>query len=382
MRYVIVQQKDTFERYPFAKEIFFQIMKLNDSDNGFICYIDQNNKHWESKSDKSGLFIITNPVRSTWRIKYWYSVQLPKLLKSLRPDKVIYLNGLFSGSQKKIPYEVLLVYYSTLPVPNPAIKRLHHKIENWQQLVFKLLPRQILSDAKMLTYSKVTLDQYSSIASQKLDTRMEIWHPDFSDKISRLSWDQKQAIKDQYGEGEEYFIARGNFRQPFGLQNILKAFSYFKKWQKTAMKLVLYSTDVNEKNAECQQLLDSYYFRKDIVILTEMSKELYQEIITSSYGYMVIAERDDDVISVIEGIKAEAFTICNAFPSLTELAADSAYVIEDGSFEKIGQAMIDVYRNESIRGLYIKKTTLFLQNNLDNHPQKNKADILSSWLIK
>ena len=54
-----------------------------------------------------------------------------------------------------------------------------------------------------------------------------------------FTWTEKESWKDSFTEGREYFLYVGSVHPRKNLINLLKAFSGFKKRQKTNMQLVI-----------------------------------------------------------------------------------------------------------------------------------------------
>ena len=54
-----------------------------------------------------------------------------------------------------------------------------------------------------------------------------------------MDWEEKELIKEKYADGKAYFLFSGDINQRSNLINLLKAFSFFKKRQKSNMLLLI-----------------------------------------------------------------------------------------------------------------------------------------------
>jgi glycosyltransferase involved in cell wall biosynthesis len=66
--------------------------------------------------------------------------------------------------------------------------------------------------------------------------------------------EQKQNIKDSFADGREYFLFMGGNHPIKNLVGLLKAFSLFKRWQKSNMKLIVTGLITEQKDDVLQKL--------------------------------------------------------------------------------------------------------------------------------
>lgn len=83
-----------------------------------------------------------------------------------------------------------------------------------------------------------------------------------------MEWEEREQIKEKYTGGTEYFLYTGPLYPPDLLITLLKAFSHFKKWQRSNMKLTL-AGPASKKTAQLKEKLATYKYREDVVILED-----------------------------------------------------------------------------------------------------------------
>ncbi|MFM8759164.1 MAG: glycosyltransferase, partial [Methylophilaceae bacterium] len=98
-----------------------------------------------------------------------------------------------------------------------------------------------------------------------------------------LDYEAKAAVKAEYANDCEYFLFTGGIHPRKNLLNLLKAFSVFKKWQRSNMKLLV----VGRKAWQYEDVLEklnTYKFREDVVLLDYLDDEELAKITASAYA--------------------------------------------------------------------------------------------------
>lgn len=109
-----------------------------------------------------------------------------------------------------------------------------------------------------------------------------------------MEWEEREQIKNTYTEGREYFLFTGNIYPPDQLILLLKAFSHFKKWQLSNMKLVL-AGPTNKKTAKLKEKLATYKYKEDVVILENPSPELTNRLFLAAYSPVYIDKSEEEL---------------------------------------------------------------------------------------
>lgn len=98
-----------------------------------------------------------------------------------------------------------------------------------------------------------------------------------------MEWEEKEAIKEKYTNGTDFFLFNGPLYPPDTLISLLKAFSAFKKWQQSSLKLVLAGPS-GKKTAELKGKLESYKYREDVILLENPTSLTVQELTEATYA--------------------------------------------------------------------------------------------------
>lgn len=165
------------------------------------------------------------------------------------------------------------------------------------------------------------------------------------------SYEEAEQVRTKFTDGKEYFLF---FATPSCAANIitmLKAFSIFKKWQKSNMQLViLFPAD--EKISIRQ--LSSYKYRDDVKTFNATPAGAHSGLLASAYAAVYLPSME---ITETKGLRALAsevplITINNAFyKSLYKEGALYTAAEEKGLSEKL----MLLYKDEHARNEIIKK---------------------------
>ena len=110
-----------------------------------------------------------------------------------------------------------------------------------------------------------------------------------------MEWEEREQIKEKYTAGTEYFLYPGPLYPPDPLIILLKAFSHFKKWQQSNMKLVL-AGPASRKTKQLKEKLATYKYREDIAIIEDPGAAALTELTTAAYA-LVFADKPEEELA-------------------------------------------------------------------------------------
>lgn len=159
-----------------------------------------------------------------------------------------------------------------------------------------------------------------------------------------LDWEKKEEIKNSYADSCEYFVFHTQQPAAADLLYLFKAFSVFKKWQKSSMKLVI----VNVPETFLPEL-ESYRYRNDVVLLNDADAQLLAAITAGAYAMAYPAPADAMGIPVMQALASEVPVITHPTPALEEIGGEAVLYADAADFATMGQQMIQLYKDESLR---------------------------------
>ncbi len=175
------------------------------------------------------------------------------------------------------------------------------------------------------------------------------------ERFKAVDWPEKQSQKMQYTQGKEFFMCNAQGKTYDILMGLLKAFSTFKKWQHSNMKLLIYGNIFFEQKQEWQEKLSTYKYRDDVVLLRESEVNNHEALLASAYAFIHTPLFDEDVMPLLQAFACETPGISFISKSAKEYAEDAAIWIEAANYEQFGEKMILLYKDEALRNDLIEK---------------------------
>lgn len=157
-------------------------------------------------------------------------------------------------------------------------------------------------------------------------------------------WETRETTKNSYTDGCEYFIFSTAEPAAADLLYLFKAFSVFKKWQKSSMKLVI--TNVPEV---LLPELETYRYRNDVVLLQNIDHQEILSIVAGAYSMVYPVPEDTTGMPLLSAFASEVPVITVQTPALQEIGAEVVLYADAADFNSMGQQMIQLYKNESLR---------------------------------
>jgi glycosyltransferase involved in cell wall biosynthesis len=336
----IFLQKSTLEGFGhYANELLARMVAAQPQDE-FIFLYDSPPDELLFKGKNVTTVVVSPKANQPAAFKYWYDVKAPLALKAFKPDVWLQPFG-FCSLTSQIP-QVLFVH---------DLAYLHFpKMIPWYHLLYyRLFTKKMLMKAVALVtvsaFSKTDIiDHFPAIDPLKINivpgAARQIFQP--------LGWQEKQVVKDGYADGREYFLFTGGVHPRKNLMNLLKAFSLFKKWQHSNMKLLI-AGRLAWQAAAITEKLKTYKYRNDVVMLGYIADEQLANITASAYAVIYPSFFEGFGLPIIEAMQCEVPVICSQTAAMPETGGDAAEYIDPNDPEKIAKAMLQIYKDESFR---------------------------------
>ncbi len=288
------------------------------------------------------------PARHPVLWKLWYDIKIPAALRKHKADVFVSCDG-FCSLSTKVPQCLVLHDLSFLHYP-AFIKRSH-------LLFFKRYTPKFLEKAK-------------SVATVSLFSRNDILarYPVSRDKINvvysaakeifqPVSREVKEQVKEKYTGGKEYFLYTGAIHPRKNLMNLLKAFSVFKKKQKSSLKLVLAGRLAWKYNSFIDAL-KSYKYRDDVLLTGYLPEEELVKLTASAYVMVYPSLWEGFGVPVLEAMRCGVPVITSSGSSMQEIAKDAALYADPANYHSIADQMLLLYKDEELRADLIEKGKL------------------------
>jgi len=157
----------------------------------------------------------------------------------------------------------------------------------------------------------------------------------------------KILIKQQYTEGREYFICTNRGYSNDVIINLLKAFSLFKKRQRSNWKLVITESMASENN-DLYTLLQTYKYREDVVLTGVVKEAESTQLIASAYAAVYPDVSNSFYTSLLQSLKCGVPCTTAASKVVEEACQDAALYFDPANPTDIADKLMLLYKDEAL----------------------------------
>lgn len=274
------------------------------------------------------------PIR--WRI--WYDLTLPSAVKKLKADILISTENI--SIKIKIPQIVLFPALSFLN-NDQFYKRSH--VDFYR----KKLP-ELLSKAFTIIVPSNVIKRKLTETYKLQEDKVNVLPADVLKPYKPLHWKETALVKEKYSEGKEYFLYVGEISEENNLINLLKAFSRFKKMQKSNMQLIL-AGNIAENYSSFAESLATYKYKNDVSLLQNLPEEEIIQLTAAAYAFIDVSINMDTNIAALNAIHCEVPVILSKNEAMKECFRTTALFANTANYEDIAVKMMHLFKNEDDR---------------------------------
>ncbi len=335
----IFLQDNKLEGYGhYVKEVFSRIV-LAHPEHEFIFVFD---RPFEAKfifGPNITPVIVSPPARHALAFIYWYDVKAPLALRPFKPDIWVQPYG-FCSLTSKIPQ--VLIIHDLAFLHYPKFIAWHHRwyYQHYTKKFLQKAQRVVTVSA----YSKQDIIQQYNLVDKKID----IVHGAAKKDFVPLSWQEKEQVKEGFADGREYFLLTGGIHPRKNLINLLKAFSLFKKWQHSNMKLLV-AGRLAWQYDEVTKKLKTYKYRDDVVLLGYLPDEQLARVTAAAYAMVYPSFFEGFGLPIIEAMQCEVPVITSNTGSMPETGGEAALYADPNDPDAIAKQMLRIYKDETLR---------------------------------
>lgn len=312
----------------FIESALLQIAKDNPI-HQFIFFIDETSNPYNTLS-KNILTVKSKKQKSLIAEKLWLNYKLPYLLKKNKAE--------------------LLINTASITAVNTTITQWlavqDHSFFDQPKRKITTIINQVTTIITNSIYLKTTVDGYTTGPEKTTviyQTPETVYVP--------LIWEEKQIILKKYSNEKEYFFCNASNCNEEKLISLLKAFSIFKKWQKSNMQLIIASDCLSRSFKENY---NHYKHKDDVTLLEEFSTKDLAAIIGSAYSY-IHPDENAGYVEILAAVQCSipVVTINNEISE--EICSDAVIYCKPDNIDELAKNMILLYKDETLRNELIKK---------------------------
>ncbi|MGZ3939796.1 MAG: glycosyltransferase family 4 protein, partial [Flavisolibacter sp.] len=328
------------------KELFKELVKKHSEHQFYFLFDRPFKEEYIFASNVQGL-VVSPPARHPLLWKFWYDVKVPLALKKIKADVFVSPDG-FGSLTTRVP-QCLVIHDLGFLHRQEAYKESHVQY-------FKRNTPRFIKKAKTV----VSVSNYSKqdvVKRYRTDpAKIDVIYNGVKKIFLPVSFQEKEAVKEKYTGGTEYFIYAGAIQPRKNLVNLLKAFSIFKKRLQTNMKLVI-AGRLAWKNDEFLQLLERYKYRSDVILTGYLPEAELASLMASAYALVYPSLFEGFGVPVAEAMKCGVPVLTSQNTSMQETAGDGALYFDPADQTDIADKMMTIYKDESLRTQLIEKGT-------------------------
>jgi len=341
-----------------------QTMILNCPGQEFIILTDRADQALYLFDESVTTLIIRQPVRHPLLRKLWFDFRLPAILKKNKADVFVTCDE-FCSLTTRTPQCLLLYDLNLFYNPNPTVTKTSRVFLNKRYVTKFLQKSNVIVTVSASVKKKLSLDYKIQ------DDKINVVYPAAREVYLPLDEREKDVTKAKYTDAKSYFVYNGDLQSPKNLLNLLKAFSIFKKRQKSNWKLVL--TGTPEKNSKSfTESLKTYKYRDDIVLTGFLGEEDLVKVTGSAYASLCPVQWERIGATVLEAMKCHVPVITVTNPIIKEIAGDAALYVNPDDPADIAEKIMLLYKDETLRNNLVENGKAVVMN----HSWNRAADVV------
>lgn len=318
----------------FIKCVFLPVIIAHPTDHFFVIS--------EHKNESLTAFKNTTLLQSKKHYKnlseaLWYNYRLPLLLRKVKADVFVNMAAICS-LKTAIPQCLLLQNSSVFSKLSPYLKKTLVQLNKASAIV---AGSQSLKNGLCGEYK----------ISEK---KVQVIYAAITAKFSPLLQPEKENSKEKYAEGKEYFLFTGELTVDNNLVNLLKAFSFFKKRQKSNMLLLIAATNF-VAGSIFEKSLKTYKYRNDVKLISNPGEEELAVITAAAYAMVYPTLGSASYIPLLQAMQSGVPIVTSDLLLMYEICNDAALFTNPAVFEHIADKMMLLFKDEQLRNELIEK---------------------------
>jgi len=269
----------------------------------------------------------------------WFELALPSLFKKIKPDLFLSPDGFLSLKSKVRSLTVFHdLNFEHYPEDIPYLTRRYYR---------HYFPKYATEAARIATVSNFSRDdivkQYH-VPAEKID----VVYDGYNEAYHPLSDPEKQQIREEYSEGQPYFVFIGSLHPRKNLANLFRAFDLFKKSNPSDVKLVIVGAR-RWWTRDIDVAFNRMNFSDDVIFTGRLNVNQLSGLLGSALALTYVSYFEGFGIPIIEAFRCDTPVITSRVTSMPEVAGDAALLVDPFSPESIAEALYKAYQYESIR---------------------------------
>jgi glycosyltransferase involved in cell wall biosynthesis len=335
----------------FIKQVFFKLAEQYPQQQ-FIFFFDRPFSPALVFPQNVEPVVVNLKAQHALYLRWWFDVKISTALKKYKADVFVSPDG-FCSLYTNIPQVLVVHDLAFLYHPNFIPKHLLWFYKRYMPL-FIQKAKVVCTVSEFL--KQEIIRQYK-VAEKKIQNVGSAANPIFKP----IDWQERENIKEEFAEGCEYFVFVAGIHPKGNLMNLLKAFSIFKKWQKTNMKLLVASR-LTPQLDDIVEKLKTFKYRDEVKMLGYLPEDTLAKVVAAAYALVHPVFAESFAVPIVEAMQCEVPVITSDKSSMRGIAGEAALYADPSNPEEIAAQMKLIFKDEQLRSKLIAAGRLQVQN--------------------
>ncbi|RZJ78438.1 MAG: hypothetical protein EOO20_27855, partial [Chryseobacterium sp.] len=277
-------------------------------------------------------------IRNSLLLHYWFNYKLPLLLKRYAAE--VFLTDAASLSQKTSIPQFLVFDSPVFPLA---------KDNKFRRYLTRFLP-EFCRMAKGIIVPSRFVSENIIATHDFLAGKIHVIPYGINPVFRPVSWSNKEAFIEAFTSGKDYFLFQVNDASRPNLLAVIKAFSQFKKWQKSSIQLVLMTDEVMHNPVPN---FDTYKYREEVHTIVPEDDQHRANITGCAYGLIHLPTTYQVKNVAIEAMECDV-PVIGAQADFLVRDLENAALFTDPTDHSIAEKMMLLYKDENLRATLLE----------------------------
>jgi len=283
--------------------------------------------------------VLFPPARHPVLWLWWFEWSVPRALEKYQADVFLSPDG-YCSLRASTPTVMVThdIAHVHLPGHIPAKFRYYYNF---------FVPRYLRRAERIVTvseFSKRDIAQHYEIHNEKITVACNGVREDFQP----LSEAEKNAVKQQYADGQDYFFYVGAVHPRKNVHRLILAFDTFKKQTQAPVKLLI-GGRFAWQTGEVKAAYDTASCKDDIVFLGYIPDAELPRLMGAALALTYVSLFEGFGVPVLEALHCEVPLLTSNVSSLPEVAGDAGLLVNPLNVEAIANGLQQLYNDTALR---------------------------------
>lgn len=287
------------------------------------------------------------PARHPFLWFLWFEFSVAYWLYNNKPDLFLSMDG-YTSLNSDIP-KVTVVH-------DLAFEHFPNHVGRLVRAYYKYFtPKFIAASKKVVAVSEYT----KSDIQKQYDTdpnKIEIVYNVANPCYTPIDESEQQHIKNEYFNGNDYFVYVGAIHPRKNISGLLQAFEHFKNENSNSTKLILVGRKAWQYG-DIDQTFENMKHKSDVIFLGHLPSAITSKIVASSLALCYVSLFEGFGIPIIEAQQAGTAVITSSTSSMPEVAGNAAIIVNPENHTEVATAMQKIFSDTGFRQQLIELGT-------------------------